>query len=956
MYPRVDQGTIVPDDSKIIVTEGEIALKLESICATAFRSLKTQLEEKRNFLISVTTAAEFLESASDYYSTKVLQKKLAENCRLAKNKPSLDHPLRYMEQENKHEYDLVLSDINSNYDAIRESIKANIITIKKSANSIEEKKPPLKKQLNTFKSDLINALQNAAEECCEILVPKGKVWTNQKLEEFTDIFGCVVRVFGSSVRLDKSVGYGLNFGQKLRIDGKLPKTLTSLTSIKEMKLDDIEQMINQLINECYHYKDSYYLLQKIKEHLEKLLTKEMYRGYIQFKIEGTFSHYLKSVSFLKKEKNIVDEPLAALSKQHAEVEMKCDGAVAQQIQEILKPLQTAVEAYKTKTDEAVSFINTEARNAADYLYANSVASHKEIESSISSMKLTNSEAKKVSIATDTETTKVRLAYEGAMRCAKGMDQKELFPNHVKSAEEALCAANAKMLELKPQLLSLDSHKISVFKKLTMAKEVFHGALYRTLQTSYQREAARLAELHARFVYTLKDYNHANLLPKAILAYGDLHFDGAHAKSKIKDVFQHLEVIPAALKVFKETFYILLEDVKANKEYKLEHYQQIGALELAKASDALKKSAEDIALASEHKNKAIEKLSKAQAEFPPEIHAEHQEIFDVLEMRSAEVKKQYASQEKNLAFMGLLPDAMTDYSNIVLNTVRMQENSMFVTQSCNRLSAHVDDIRRAKVETENLARVGVVKQSLGVLAQAKLTEMANLLDAAEKALKNAEQMKLQEQKALMVAKEKYPEEIHTKPQELFDVASNHYALALTNYNAALKTHIDACADAMVLHNTLISAKQTEHEKQLATELRQFLLKTIMMNFALWKPNSRWGGGVDYRYAGENYCIPHGIFDLIKALTNSTDHTQWINKLVNVSAARDSSAKASKWHASTWKYHFFHVRNEKTTGEFYRIIKDHLRLDNIRALQDELLKIPGIRMPAIELEEKHQRLVP
>lgn len=955
MDSRVEQGMIGPGDLKTIrVSEEEIEQKLESICASAFRMLKTQLDEKREALISVTTAAELIESSSNYYSTKVLQKKLSENCRLALNQPSLDYPLKHIENERKQEYDSILSDINNNYDVIRESIKANIITIKKSANSIEDKKPPLKKQLNTFKSDLINALQNAAEECCELLVPKGKVWTNQKLEEFTDIFGCVVRVFGSSVHLDKSVGYGLNFGKKLRIDGKLPKTLSSLASIKEMKLDDIEQMINQLINECYNYKDSYYLLQKIKENLEKLSTNEMYRGYIQFKIEGTFSHYLKSVSFLKKEKNIVDEPLALIKKQHAEIEMKGDGAVAQQIQEILKPLQASVETYRANTDKVISFINAEARNAAEYLNGASLECYNDLASSISSMQFTNSEAKTVSIATDTATHKVQLAYESAIKYAKVMDQKE-FDIQAKWADESLSVAHVKMLDLNPQLLALESHRVANAKKLAIAKEMYNGSIYRASLGAYKREASRLAELKARYVYVLKDYNHVNLLPKAIAVYGEFHFDGANAKSKINDAFQHLEVIPPVLKTLKDTFNILLDEIKANKECKLGHYQQKVELEIEKAGDALKVSAENIVLAIEYKNRAAVKLTKAQEEFPPNIHAEHQESFDILEMRSSEVKKEYASQEKNLAFMRLLPDAMKDYSSIMLNSIKMQKESIFVTQSCNQLSVNVDNIRRAKLEAESLAREGVVKLSLEILAQDKLKEMANVLDIAQKALKDAEQIKLREEKALIEAKEKYPEQLHSKPQEFFDVASNDYALALTNYNAAVKKHMDACEDAKFLHNRLISAKQVQHEKQLATELRQFLLKTIMMNFSLWKPSSRWGGGVAYQYVDpdsnirHNYRIPHGIDEMIRVLTNSTDHHQWMDTMVSVSAARELLA-------SKWKYHIFHVRNEKT-GQLYKILKDHLKLDNIQALQKELSKIPGIKIPAIdiELEEKRQGLI-
>ncbi len=946
-----NHGTIGPDDLKnITVTTEEIELKLESICASAFRLLKTQLEEKRDALISTSTAAGYIETTSEYYSTKVLRKKLVENCRLALHNPNLEYPLSHIEDELKREYDAVLSDIDNTYQIIRENIKTNIRVAKHHAALLEQKKPPLKMHVEAFKADVIQALQNAAEECFELLTPKGKTWTNNKLEEFIDIFGCVVRVFGSNVHLDKSAAYGLAFGHKLRMDGKLSKTL-SLNVIKQMTLDDVQQMIDGIISECQYYYDLkhsyiYDILKIIKKHVEKISKIKEYQGYIEFKETGAIFSYLSEVK-LRNEEKIVGEPLKLVKTQHDEIEMKQDGFIAQQIQEVLKPLQTRVETYKNHADETIIFFNTEARSAADYLYSSSTLCNNEIASSISTMQLTNSEAKTLAIATDTATHKVQLAYEGAIKYAKVMDEKE-FAKHTSWADESLTVAKAKMLELNSQILALENYRSIIVKKLAIAKELYNGTVYRVLQTGYKREMVRLDDLKARYVHVIKDYNHAILLPKAIEAYGEFHFDCANAKSKIKESCQHVEVISGVLQTLKDTFNALFDEIKTNKEYKLEPYQEKTDVELKKATDALKWSAENIEQANEYRNKAMLKLSKAEEAFPADIRAEHQDSFDILKMRFTEAKMQHDIQEKNLAFMQLFPDVIKDYSAIVLDTLKIQTDAMLVSQSCNQLSVNVDDIQHARLEAENLATAGVVKQSLKILAKAKLKEIAQVLHAAQKTLIHADQIRLEKQKLLLEAKNKYPEEMHSKSQELFDTASNQYALALTDYRAAFKKYMDVSIDVEVVREKLVKAKQVEQDKKHATELRQFLLKTIFMNFALWQPHSRWGGGVNYRFEDLDYRVPHGVYELIMALTNSTDHTQWINKVVSVSAARESLA-------SKWKYHIFHVRNEKT-GELYKILKNHLKLDNIQALQQELLKIPGIRMPGIELEEKSRGLVP
>lgn len=370
----------------------------------------------------------------------------------------------------------------------------------------------------------------------------------------------------------------------------------------------------------------------------------------------------------------------------------------------------------------------------------------------------------------------------------------------------------------------------------MAKE-FDGAIYRALQTSYRREVKKFDDLKSINVFMRKDYDHANVFPRAITVYGDLHFDGAKTKLKMNETLKHLDVIPVSLQAMKENFTILMDDLKENKECKLGDYQQKSELELTKAADALRKGAENIALAGESKDKAIVKLTKAQAEFPPDIHAEHQEFFDVLKMRFVALEKQQALQKDNFAYMQLMPNAMKDYSSIVLNTAKIQEDAKFVTHSCNQLSTHVSDIRRAKLEVERLARAGVVKD-LEEFAQIKLKEMAKVLDVAQRTLKVADEIRLAEQKALLSAKTKYPEDIHSKPQDFFDKTNSQYALAFTNYKAAFKSYMDVNVEVELLRDNLAWARQVEHEKRQATEMRQFLLKTIFMNFDLWKPNSRW----------------------------------------------------------------------------------------------------------------------
>src|SRR5205823_2222386 len=136
--------------------------------------------------------------------------------------------------------------------------------------------------------------------------------------------------------------------------------------------------------------------------------------------------------------------------------------------------------------------------------------------------------------------------------------------------------------------------------------------------------------------------------------------------------------------------------------------------------------------------------------------------------------------------------------------------------------------------------------------------------------------------------------------------------------------------------IATAKKIQQQRQFSSQLRQLLLRTILDNLHLWSIG-RWGGGVPYHFDGHDYRIPHGVMDLISSLSSVTDHKKWIENVMIIANDRDQMGRTQ------WKYTFFHVRNENTTGALYHVIKQHLHLeiDSLNQLQNALAKIEGIQ---------------
>lgn len=1043
MDPRIEPGTIVSNDSKdIIIYDRDVIAKLDKISASAFEILKAQLEEKRKALLSTIQDAESLESKSQYYSTKHLRDKFLENCRVALNNSSVEFPWIHIQKERLAELDATLRLINTEYDVIKQKVKPNLVAARVVAGLHDQLEAPLMQRIDTFKKDLIEALQNAATEYRQYLIDQGK-WP-EKCPEFLDKFGCIVAVIGSvsPYELEKRKGYGLEFGHQLRHEGQgfkrilifkkeprledihpgtlatfskdgllsvywlkngkmmkgsleekevqhihkmlsgvneilnndpliqeivskyactygeLPKNTISIDAIKKMSLDDIEKMINHVIDECMFYsEDAYDVLGIIKNKFRILASKEEYKEFFKFKefwawewMRRGYCQYLKSIILLKKEKELHDHPLEVAAQQLKKLENDQDDDMAVHIKSSLEKLQDAVHIFRSNVDKDIALIAGEKKNAIDFYSGSSEKSYKKIASLNANMQLDNDEAKTSSISVDTASHKVRLAYEDAIKFAR-LDEKKQFEKYAKLADESLANAKESMQKLDSNLARLKKFDKAIDDKLILAKQNFDGAFHRIPQAKYERESKKYANLKAHYVSVKKDFDLANILPGAIQCYGDFQFDCANATTRIHEADKSLAAIPNNIQRVWQSFNTLIDDVKEKMALRFDDHQAKVKQDLEAAYDLAKKAADDLALADRLRDQAMQKLNVAKEKFPGEIHVEHQETFDALVMQHTAAVKRYQFEEKRLASIRSIPQAMQEYRNIVLNTVVMQEEAMVAMRSYEKISTVVNDIGLAFDESQRLKQAGVIKSSLEEMSKLKLKEAEIAFESAVEALKKAEEIQSRERKALEDAKAKYPVELHVKPQEIFDVASNKYTLAFNNCSCAKKDLAIATQNFKNLQQQLVLAKQIAQEKQLATQLRQLLLKAILNNLTLWKPG-KWGGGMDFEYDGKHYCIPHGVYELIIGLMSSDDpklfdsvgrnHNQWIKAVSNSAKTRDDLA-------SSWRYSLFSIRNDQTTGALYRAIKTNLKLDvnSLQSLHLALTKIPGLT-----LEQKHQ----
>ena len=102
--------------------------------------------------------------------------------------------------------------------------------------------------------------------------------------------------------------------------------------------------------------------------------------------------------------------------------------------------------------------------------------------------------------------------------------------------------------------------------------------------------------------------------------------------------------------------------------------------------------------------------------------------------------------------------------------------------------------------------------------------------------------------------------------------------------------------------------------------------------------KWGGGLDYRFGGRTYRIPHGVWHLITALSSVTDNKESLAKAQVLANERIVMGRTQ------WKYRFFNIRDDETTGVLYHAIRsihltDHLTEKAVHSLQNSLQKIKG-----------------
>lgn len=940
MNSRADDGTIVQAHStNTIINDKEVKDKIAKISGSVFELLKKQLDDKRNAFLAEITAAEDLASRSHFYSTKSLKSKLTENYRTALHNQALENPLEYFKQKCLKDYEEKLKKIEEDYTAIKIKVKTNLEINASVTESMHQLEPPLYRRVDKLKKDLIETLQNVAAEYREYLISIGE-WV-KRIPEFTDKFSCVGTTYGAlQPKIDKSTGYGLKFGHVIRDKGELPRKPFSIDEIKKMELKDIEKMINQVIQECLYKpyaNDAHIVHEKIKTHfdrLEKERPKDNYDDVKDFEFQkyGTFYQYLSSFKIIKKEHELLEIPMNFHRKTLIDEEKRQDQEVAGDIHAVLKNLQSLVDQFKSTTDGDIALVAGECKRTIASFDEAAAALYNDIESSHIKMAFVNSDAKSMRLAIDSFTHKVQLAYEDSIKAAKQLNEVS-FKSNYEAALDHLQIANNKKHELNNHIKELEKYELTMAEKLRLAATQFEGSIHKTLQTKYAREVIKFTKLRTDITSSNQYIEEANQLPKAIQVYGDFTFDYVRSRSAIKDASQYFEKIPESIENIWKSYNKMLDDAQAKITFKFHEYQKSALQQVAFTSELLKNGNEFLEKAKHFQSSAEHKLNVAKTQFPIKLHAEHQENFDIVQMELIDAYKQREDEIKNFEIVKYMPDAIKDYSDILYKVSVMQDETRSVELSCRAIAKEKEELEQIEIIAKKSQEFGVVQKSFAETAKLKLEKAKSTLKKAACLLKEVEGIKYSEQKMLELTKRTYPHEMHKKPQAIFDSACTRYSSALTSYESAekdLKASEDLCN---TICEEVNNAAIVEKEKQLATNFRQLLLKTILFHLEVWP--GKWGGGIDFRFMGKVHRIPHGVFELIDALNSSADHKLWMENVLKVAKARNAI-----------KY-FFQIRNDSTSA-LYCAIKNHLKLNekSLELLTNECQKI----IPGLESEEK------
>lgn len=879
----------------------EVEDKLIKLTGSSFEILIQQSENKYDELSELIAKTRATESRlKKYYSTDALHKRIMQGLISELQLSEQSDALNFIQQKHSEEHERLIHLINASQQEYKEIIKKDLIILKNAAATIAKMRDPLIARVDKFKNALIDTLIDAAKEYQRSLIKNG-AWKESKITEF----------------LDKS---------------------SSLHLLRKNSLDDIVKMINDVISECVSG-DSYYGLKIIKNHFDDLVSKQ-WKGYFYLETEwkGMFVkyEYLKALKLTQSEYELKNIPIQVVEGEFKKSIINQDASLLKDITESLDNLQKKADLERKHADDYTCLIKQELRVAVNLLSGPSEKCYKQIAGRNASMKMFNAEVKMHSINQSAALHRVQVAYEDAIHKAKQREKNE-FEQLELQAIKALQEADESMQKAKDLIENLQRIEKNVRKELNSAKEIYDGSCHRIYEAQLARECKKYEKRKASYIEGQKEYHAMRVLPKALKAYGEIVLSCAEMQAESKNAQQVLKDIPKTAQLLWTAYHDALVDAKVPKIDRFVNYKQTIDQGLVSLSEDLKKSDETISIIKVLNETVEKKLQKAQKEFLPTVHDEYQDIYDLAVMQYSDAVKQNVASHNIFSSAQEMPQAFAEYTGIISRCAVIENEMVEVKKAATNVKLAVESLQKIYDEAGRLAEVGVAKRQLKMTAMQKYDEARLALSLATQKLKKAEEIKLAEQERLEKAKAIFSSEMHAKPQAIFDEMSSAFSDTVVTKKTAEIAFASIQALPRQLDEKFNEAKKIEKEKQIATQLRQLMLNAILNNLHLWHMG-KWGGGINYQYNGQTFRIPHGVLEMIAELSRTVDYNQWIAKVVEMASNREMMGR------TLWKYRFFNIRDNETTGKLYHVIKENLNLTerSIESLRNGFETIKGLRL--------------
>lgn len=953
--------------------EQEVKQKFDQHSALSFQILTEQLDRQYDSFLKLFLAAKALQSDSCYYSTAVLQNKLKEglNTVFKLQAPDSDDPLVYLQEKEKKQYEKLLQGIQKTVKNFKDRIHAELTYDKEMKHTINHLMPQdSKKQIDSFKHDVYLALQKSAEEYRIYLIKKGLFGREDKMREFLDIFGCVITLDFKvpPYQLVKDRGYGIPFGLEARLKNKLPPIVPQRESLKEYKLSEIEALLNQVIGECQNVKeDSGEVLEIIRKNFEALKSQKNLSEYFQINTEVKSDFLPKSMEGLAKFlpvkasvllKSFVVNSEEVITKAHINAsKIRHEQYIKDRDVELLKDMERAVKLMQDvinkgcrSTLQTKRLIKQEISVSTNLLAGPAEEFYKKIMQTIHHMRALNDELEKQGIVLKGILNRLNTVYHHAIAKAKQNDRKQ-FEAAQKTAKSISLEAEVPIGIVDESLRKQKINSTIVADELVFAKKTYDGKFHKTPEAEFKVQNANAERLKASCPDIQKEYNAIQLKPKALEDFEKVVFNSISINEEVEAINLLNRQVPLMIQKLWALYYNALQGSLDHKVNNIVDVKSEMEVELLRLSEVSSRTDAKVLLINKFKAQAKESFDKVAGSFPADVSQDFQSLMEESILHFEDALKQVEKGKELMASVVNMSGALmvykehiTAFAEIYDVIVKMNEAAIVVKRSTLELKNVYD-------EACEYGKQGVVKVSLNAAASSQFAKAKESLAFLTGQLGSMSVRVKEEGTKLSKTQEQFSSELHAKPKEMFDELRMMLAEIDVTTQAAELAYRAAENLPRLLQVKLHEAKVIGQEKASVTQLKQLLLKSILHNLSIFNIG-KWGGGIDYRFDGQVHRIPHGVLDLINAISKSNDYKSWIPKIVALSKQRNDLSQTQ------WKYKLFSIRNERTTGALYRAIYQSLAPLAQKAvspedsgslieqacgnLQAELQKIPGLKM--------------